>query len=352
MAAPASTDRRQRSHRARSVGVLSGRQANLLLAVAVVVAIVTGVVSWAVGTEWARWWTALHAVAGILVVVLTPVKIRRSVRPGMRRRRWSRWVSAAFGVLVLVTVGLGVVHATGLWYGVGYWSALWTHTLLAFVVLPMLIWHMWSRPSRPRAVDLDRRLLIGGGAATLTAAAVVAASEGVVRVVGLDGGSRAATGSHEVGSFDPAAMPSVSWIDDTAPSDTSVEAWELSVGGRSVDVAALRQRAAPVVADLDCTGGWWSRQEWLVVPIADLLASDARSFQVTSSTGYQRTFPMRDATSVYLAVGYGDEELRRRHGAPVRVVAPGRRGPWWVKWVVSVEPTDRPWWFQLPFEVT
>jgi hypothetical protein len=37
------------------------------------------------------------------------------------------------------------------------------------------------------------------------------------------------------------------------------------------------------------------------------------------------------------------------HGAPVRLLAPGRRGPWWVKWVRSVDLVDRPWWLQLPF---
>ncbi|MDT5134639.1 MAG: hypothetical protein QOE41_3950, partial [Mycobacterium sp.] len=32
-----------------------------------------------------------------------------------------------------------------------------------------------------------------------------------------------------------------------------------------------------------------------------------------------------------------------------RIVAPGRRGFWWVKWVASVEVVDEPWWWQPPF---
>jgi DMSO/TMAO reductase YedYZ molybdopterin-dependent catalytic subunit len=33
----------------------------------------------------------------------------------------------------------------------------------------------------------------------------------------------------------------------------------------------------------------------------------------------------------------------------VRLVAPGRRGFWWVKWVTRVEVVDAPWWLQSPF---
>ena len=35
-----------------------------------------------------------------------------------------------------------------------------------------------------------------------------------------------------------------------------------------------------------------------------------------------------------------------------RLVAPGRRGFWWVKWVVSVELDPTPWWRQPPFPLT
>ena len=105
-----------------------------------------------------------------------------------------------------------------------------------------------------------------------------------------------------------------------------------------------------VTADLDCTGGWWSRQSWDAVPLAELMQStDAPTLEVTSLTGYSRLFPARDAANLYLAVGYGGEPLRRGHGAPVRLVALGRRGFWWVKWVSRVDAVGRPWWLQLPF---
>jgi len=40
------------------------------------------------------------------------------------------------------------------------------------------------------------------------------------------------------------------------------------------------------------------------------------------------------------------------HGGPLRLVAPGRRGFWWVKWVTEVVVDDRPAWWQPPFPLT
>jgi len=37
------------------------------------------------------------------------------------------------------------------------------------------------------------------------------------------------------------------------------------------------------------------------------------------------------------------------HGAPARLVAPGRRGFWWVKWVASIETVTGSDWWQSPF---
>jgi DMSO/TMAO reductase YedYZ molybdopterin-dependent catalytic subunit len=109
----------------------------------------------------------------------------------------------------------------------------------------------------------------------------------------------------------------------------------------------------PVVATLDCTGGWWSEQAWDAVALSELVrTTSGRSIRVRSSTGYDRLFSHGDLDSIYLAVGYGGEPLRPRHGAPVRLIVPGRRGPWWVKWVTSIEADDRPPWLQSPLPLT
>jgi Oxidoreductase molybdopterin binding domain len=315
--------------------------------VLVLVAVASGLTSWAVGVSWGRWVTVVHGVAGLSLLVLAPAKARGSVRTGMRRGRHTRWLSLALAALVLTTIVLGFVHATGLAHGVGYWSPLWTHFLAALIVLAVFTWHVFSRPARPGIADLDRRAFIRGGAVVAVGAAAYATQEVVVRALGLDGGDRRFTGSHEVGSLAPADMPTVSWINDEAPDATG---WRLEIAGAPTDLDDLRRRAFPVEATLDCTGGWWSTQRWDAVPVADLLrGQSARSIKVSSATGYSRLFPFSDADRLYLAVGYGGEPLRRGHGAPVRLVAPGRRGPWWVKWVSSVALDDRPWWLQLPF---
>ncbi len=345
---------------------LNARQVNLLLEILFVVVVATGLISWGVGTGWARWWTVAHAIAGLGLVVLTPAKIRGSVRAGLRRRRWTRWLSMSFGLVILATVASGLLHASGLWHGVGYWTPLWTHFLLAFAAVPLFAWHLWSRPAKVRTTDLDRRLLIRSASTLGLAAAVVGGVEVLARSAGLDGGRRRFTGSHEIASFDPSAMPVVSWINDATPKfdvhdvdrPGSAKAvgsatWSLSILGLSVSFDDLVAAARPLPAVLDCTGGWWSAQEWDVVPLSALLGEQsARSFVARSHTGYTRTFPMSDADVVYLAVGYGGTPLKPGHGAPVRIVAPGRRGPWWVKWVVSIEASDRPWWAQLPFPAT
>ena len=324
---------------------LTARRVNALLAVAAIVAGATGLLSWAVGTGWARWVTVVHALAGLSLLALAPAKIRGSVRTGLKRRRATRWLSMLLGALVAATVVLGVLHATGLWHGVGYWTALWTHVLLAALLAPLVVWHIVSRPSRPRITDLDRRALAGGGAALAVAGAVYGIQQFAV------GDNRRFTGSHEVASFVPSQMPTVMWLNDRSPRLPASD-WDLTVAGEPVALEALHTRARPIEADLDCTGGWWSRQSWDAVPLAELLPElDAPTLEITSLTGYSRLFPARDAGSLYLAVGYGGEPLRRGHGAPVRLVAPGRRGFQWVKWVSRVDPVERPWWLQLPFPI-
>ena len=74
----------------------------------------------------------------------------------------------------------------------------------------------------------------------------------------------------------------------------------------------------------------------------------ARSVVVRSVTGYSRRFPLDEARSMLLATRVGGDVLSAGHGFPARLVAPGRRGYHWVKWVESVEASTRPWWRQPP----
>ncbi len=336
---------------------MTSRQVDVVLGLLLAASVTTGVASWLVSTSVARPVVMLHAVFGLTILLLAPLKVRGSVRTGLRRHRATRLLSIAYGLMVVAAVGLGAAHALGLWFGVGYWSALWTHLLFGFVAVPLTAWHVLSRPARPNVTDLNRRALLTSAAVTAAAAGLLGVQEVAARRLGLAGASRAGTGSHEVASFDPKAMPVVSWIDDQIP-PLEVDSWPLRIFGQSVDLDDIAPLTVPMRAILDCTGGWFSEQEWHVVSLADIVAAyttsvpdSTRSVMVRSATGYSRLFPLSAAASLYLATGYGDQALRAGHGAPLRVVAPGRRGPWWIKWVTEIELSSRPGWAQLPLPV-
>ncbi|MGI4895775.1 MAG: molybdopterin-dependent oxidoreductase, partial [Janthinobacterium lividum] len=81
-------------------------------------------------------------------------------------------------------------------------------------------------------------------------------------------------------------------------------------------------------------------------------STSARSLLVHSRSGYRRRFPLTDLQSLLLATHVGGEPLDPAHGAPLRLVAPGRRGFWWVKWVDRIELQTAPPWWQSPFPLT
>jgi DMSO/TMAO reductase YedYZ molybdopterin-dependent catalytic subunit len=58
---------------------------------------------------------------------------------------------------------------------------------------------------------------------------------------------------------------------------------------------------------------------------------------------------VEELTHLLLAMRVGGGPLSEDHGHPARLVSAGRRGFWWVKWVVSIELDPLPHWWQLPF---
>jgi len=217
------------------------------------------------------------------------------------------------------------------------------------VAVPFVVWHAAARRIRLRPADLSRRNFLRGAAVLGGAAAVYGATEIVVRASGLAGGGRRFTGSYEAGSFQPELMPVSSWMFDSVPRiDGST--WKLRVGERSLSYDELSSFGDGVTATLDCTGGFYSTQRWEGARLDRLVGkSDGVSIRVVSSTGYARRFPIEQVGTLFLAMRFGGQPLDADHGFPARLVAPDRRGFWWVKWVVAVEVDDMPAWWQSPF---
>ena len=198
-----------------------------------------------------------------------------------------------------------------------------------------------TRPVLVRRGDLTR-------AAFLRLAAFTAA--GVAAKLAFDrtlGAGRAATGSLEQARPSPTV-----WIDDSAPRDDAA-GWRVDVGGRPLTIADLaRLPQHEWTCTLDCTSGWYARNRWRGVLVCDLplaLPAGTSSLEVRSATGYARRFELVSVPGLLLATHLDGVPLDPGDGAPVRLVAAGRRGFWWVKWVTSVRASTRPAWWQPPF---
>jgi DMSO/TMAO reductase YedYZ molybdopterin-dependent catalytic subunit len=348
---------------------MGARRTNLWLLVVLVVALASGGLAFAAGTGWGRPVVVGHGLAGLAVLVLAPWK-SVIVRRGLARRTGpGRWVSVAFGVAVLVAVAAGLAHATGILVEAGPVSAMQAHVGAALVAVPLLAWHAAARGVRVRRTDLSRRALLRAGAVAGGAGVLLVAVEGVTRLAALPGAGRRFTGSHPVPGprvpggpgratgVDPRRIPVTQWLDDRVPL-IDPAAWRLRVetaaGGRTWGYEELAAFGDRVDAVLDCTGGWYARAAWEGVRLDRLLPTGAAggSVVVVSRTGYRRRLPLTEASTLLLATRLEGRPLSPGHGFPARLVAPGRRGFWWVKWVTSIRVDPTPWWRQPPFPPT
>jgi membrane protein YdbS with pleckstrin-like domain len=339
----------------------AGRRTNIALLVLLPLAFATGWLAFGTGTIWpARVVTIAHAVAGIALVALIPWK-QLIVRRGLVRRSKNRTrgvlvksLSLFLAVFVLLSLIGGLAHSyfgTRSYFG---YSAMQIHVGAAIVAAPLFVAHLWTRPQRVRVTDLSRRNALRFGALLAVGGAAYAAAEVVAVVARLPGRQRRVTGSFERGSDDPAAMPLTSWLFDRIPAvDLGTYRLDVRTGDHRRDIGYddLAKGTDEIRAILDCTGGWYASQVWQGVRLDRLLPSvpAGHVIVVTSTTGYERRFPGAEAAELWLATHVAGAPLDEGHGSPARLVAPGRRGFWWVKWVVSIKTEPGPAWWQSPF---
>lgn len=187
----------------------------------------------------------------------------------------------------------------------------------------------------------------------MSGAAFYASTEAALRIFNLPGTDRRFTGSYQINWLQPQGLPVTQWLFDRVPAIDASQ-WQLELRAGSVrrwsyaDLLGFDDR---VRATLDCTGRFYSTQDWAGLWLSRLLPRDVvgASIVVRSITGYDRRFSIAESQRLLLATRLGGGPLQAGNGFPLRLVALDRRGYWWVKWVNAITVDDLPAWWQLPF---
>jgi DMSO/TMAO reductase YedYZ molybdopterin-dependent catalytic subunit len=328
---------------------MSPRLTDWSLALAAVVGFITGLISLLSGLPQDWFIFALHAVAGFWLLILLWGKLRRVWPRLIHPQRWNR--RTIFGVLALVlttmALGSGIWWAEGgQWYFAGFNLLNW-HIALGLVLTAAIAIHMLARAKRLRKRDIaGRRRALHVGAQLLGSVALWPAQQLSGHALNLPGARQRFTGSYESGSYAGNTFPTSSWVADQ-PRPLDAQAWQLSLGGaittpRDFPYDELVAAGDVLEATLDCTGGFYSTQHWRGISVGHLLDhanvdADARYVSFISVTSYRWSLPLEEARTALLATHVGEEQLSNEHGFPLRLVAPGRRGFEWVKWITHIE---------------
>ena len=325
--------------------------------------LLSGLISFTIGRPGGEWVFWLHGIAGFSLVGLVIWKYRIVLRSFRRRGV----VAETVGSILLALLFVGVLTTGTLWAilgrgsidipGYGNMRLLVIHTTLGLALTIPLIVHAAMRwPRRVSRSDFTNRraalrlFLVGFAGFALWQGASAAAP--------VAGKRPRFTGSREEASGQGNAHPVTQWLFDSRQR-IDAEDWRLSVHGEVAQPARLgldeidamaRHRAT---ATLDCTGGWFTVQDWSGLRLSDLIESvgptqNAESVVIESVTGFNRRFSIADADSLLLATHVSGEPLSTGHGYPLRLVAPGHRGYNWVKWVTRIEVSSKPAWWQSP----
>jgi DMSO/TMAO reductase YedYZ molybdopterin-dependent catalytic subunit len=332
---------------------------NIALLILLVAQLLTGffgLISGAPAFAWVLW---LHGIIGysILVIFLWKGQIILDV---VRRRRLdlTRAAFLFFTLLTLVILATGLIWSeTGPHYVSGF-SLITIHAVLALLLLALLAWHTVARRfilSVTRAKD--RRAFLRLAAISVGGLVLWQAGRSAKALLALPGAFRRFSGSYETGSL-TGTFPVVSWLLDR-PDLVDAGAWRLVVDGAVRQPVALayaqvlEAHTSSLTAVIDCTGGWYSMQEWSGVSLGELLdlagpQPGTQSVTIQSITGYARRFPLAEARALVLATHVSGQPLDHGHGFPLRLVAPGHRGYDWVKWVTRIQVNESGYLLQSP----
>ena len=329
------------------------RAVDWAILVAVAGAVATGLLAW---TGWLppTLLVDLHGVVGLTLAGLLVFKFARVARRVLDRGQWDRAtpVSILLGVVAVSALVSGTFWGLGGNVPIGPWITLNAHVGLGLLTIPILLLHLRARVRLPSRTDASRRSALRVGGLLVAGTLAWRVSEAVATVRGV---TIRETGSKPTGELydtetEGGSFPVTSWVaDDPDPIDRSD--WSLTVGGLGGEGSELAYddlRAAAGDerrATLDCTSGWYTIQHWQGVRVGDLLdeagvdAGDeaARWVRFVSVTGYRWSLPIEEAREALLSTAIDGSRLAHGHGGPVRLVAPGRRGFQWVKWVERVE---------------
>ncbi|MCI0868391.1 MAG: molybdopterin-dependent oxidoreductase [Chloroflexi bacterium] len=332
--------------------------ANTFLLLLLTVESLAGVLGLVSGSPDKAAFILIHRVAGwgiLAVLSWKVVNVRRSLR--LRRAGSTRVASLALLVVLVLTLTSGFVWSITGPYQVWRLSGVSWHIYIGVALTPLLIWHAARLTAGlPPSFWADRRTFIRFAGVVGVALLLWRVSEAALAAGDLPGARRRFTGSYAVPDGRGNSFPQTSWLNDN-PAPVSTDSWRVKVHGAverefSKGYDDLIEGAA-MSATLDCTGGWNTTRVWHGIRVADLLdeagpVAEAASVTFTSVTGYYRRFSMKEAGSYLLATHVGDELLSHGHGYPLRLVAPGKRGFEWVKWVTDIRVNRTSKWWQPP----
>ena len=290
----------------------------------------------------------LHRAVGLTLIVLLGFKLARVRHRITRASQWQR--STVLSVVTLLTatvvLGSGIVWVFGFAPEIPLFTLLTVHAGLGLLLVVLMGAHLYTRFRPPRRADFHRRRTTIQYSVMLIAGAVTYRGQEILnRLLGTEGADRRFTGSQRTDGEGNSAFPVTSWVADD-PDPVETEEWDLTVRGEVDRRLELGYgELTPDTAEealLDCTSGWYTVQEWQGVRVGELLDASSTTGQAShvrfvSVTGYRWTLPIEEARDALLATHVGGERLSHGHGAPLRLVAPGRRGFQWVKWVERVD---------------